>query len=335
VKFTEQELAELSGETVEDDSPVLQPGEVEAAPAVEGEEVAEEPTEEPAEEPAVEAEEASEETVSVESLQEQIAKHKKGEAGLLAELIKERRSGKEAREWRQGVQDRLEALTEEVPEEGAEVPEEPAKDDDPVAWLAWKQEQGIKDAMAPMEEKAAQDAEYQQYNDFLKQSSDKAVAYENQYCADNSMEKQEFENRLDDLRFDRMEKYVALGHSPQDAQATVEQEEMRLVLGYMNDGVNPANAVMQLYDEIKPKAHPGREKPVVMENEAPSTLDVVEAARKGQKTEKLSNVSSTGDRHVITHDQFAGMEPDDPIFQKIMDSEKLFAEININGQVNI
>jgi hypothetical protein len=150
------------------------------------------------------------------------------------------------------------------------------------------------------------------------------------------MERNEFENRLDDLRFDRMEKYVALGHSPQDAQAAVQQEEMGLVLGYMEQGINPANAVMQLYDQVKPKANPGRAQAAgETQEEQPKKLDVVEAARRGQETDKLQNVTSTGDKHLITFEQFSEMDTDDPIFQKIYNNEKKYMEININGSVHI
>jgi hypothetical protein len=334
VKFTEEELAMLDGKDVEDDEePLLSAPESEEEGVVSEEAEAEEP----AEEPAVVAETTEELDYKAE-----YEKQRKANAGLLNELVGTRRKWSADKEWRSAVEQRMELLTEKIAapvQEEAARDQEPDRDEDPVEWLAWKQKQEIESALEPVKEQEYAAEQERQYGELIAQAGRAAVEAEEHFLASTNMDREDYSTKLDELRYDRIKWYAASKVPIQDAMAIVEEEERQFVVNSLAEGLNPAAEIVRMHEAVKPGKIPTQEPK--QEVAAPKegvkpVMNKVTAAKQGLSEGGLQNVSGSGSAGgTITAEQFADMDPDDPIFQKIAGNETLFARLNIHGSVSI
>lgn len=332
VKFTEEELAMLNGEGIEDDSPTVLPGEevAEAAPATGDEDVEEVPAEEPAKEAEPKAEEAE---LSVAELRAELEKARKSNEGILGELVNTRRRWRSDREWREQVEQRMQMLSEKVApqQEEAQEDEEPDRDEDPLAWLDWRQKQYVKEQMQPIAEMQEQEKLQEEYTHLLGEAAQMVTAAEQDLFKSGQIQETEYYEKLDQLRLDRGKWYVASGLTPQQAEAQVAEEERQFVFSALSQGVNPAAEVLAMYERL----YGGQKKQEAPVETAPGPKRVKEV-QAGVQQQGLQNVPDGGVKSgTITAEEFAELDPDDPIFKKIAGNEKLFARLNIYGEVAI
>ena len=312
-ELTAEELAVVEGKDIEDEAEPIVP-EAEELPVEEA----------PAEESAVEVKE--------EAPTDEVANLRKANKGILEELIKTRRSAKEDREWKQGVQQRMDLMAERLsPQETMQAPEEePDRDADPLGWSVWAAKQNMEEVVAPIKEELDANREQQRLEEFQQDFVNRTRSAEESFLAAQEIPKADYESRLDALRLNRAKWYVATGLEPADAERATQVDEVAFIADCLQNGKNPSAEVMRMFDVLKPEI-PEYAKPA--QGEPGAGLDKVDAVRKGQNTDALSNVPSSGDKSVITFEQFADMPEDDPIARKIMSSAKLFSQIQIHGQV--
>ena len=338
VEFTEEELAQLEGKDMDpEEAPVYPFAITEDVDEVESEEV-------PAKAEEAEEEKVAETTESLDYKAE-YEKMKKANAGILSELVNTRRSWAADKEWRSAVEQRMEMLTnklsgaEQEQEEAVAEDVEPDRDEDPLEWVAWKQRQEIAKQLEPLKQQEEEQERQRQYEQILNEAGRRAQMAEEDFIQQTGIEREKYSQALDELRFDRLKWYTAGGINPQDAMAIVEEEERQFVVGTLAEGKNPAAEVMRMHSLVKPQPVPNgrQEEPVAAPTEqvAPPN-DRVSAVKSGISESGLQNVGgSAGKTGTITAEQFAEMDMDDPIFQKIASSEKLFARLNIHGEVTI
>ena len=331
VEFTDEELAQLEGRDMDPEESPVYPTAVEE-PVVEDE----------SEEVPAQAEEAEAEAPVVTDYKAEYEKMQKANAGLLNELVNTRRAGKADREWRQTVEQRMEMLSQKIvqpQEEELQEEQEPDRDEDPLAWVAWNQKQEILKQLEPIKQQEEEAEKQRQYEAVINEAGRRAIAAEEEFIRHTGIEREKYSQALDELRFDRLKWYSAGGMDPQDAMAVVEEEERQFVIAALSQGLNPAAEVMKMHAMVKPQPVPNgrQEEPVAVPKEqvAPPN-EKVSAAKSGIQESGLQNVGGSGKTGgTITAEQFAEMDVDDPIFQKIYNSEKLFARLNVYGEVTI
>ena len=311
VEFTEEELAMLDGKDVDDESASPDAPTVESVPVVEAV-------------PAVAEAEESE-----------LDRMKKANTGILNELVSLRRDSREDREWRKAVEGRMETLTGAL-EQPEEVASEPDKDEEPLEWVLWKQQEAMKEGLKPLEKLTEEKAAEEEYGVMLQEAGRMAQAAERDVISSGSVTEEQYHQNLDEIRFERMRWYAATGSSPQEAASIVQEEERQFVFSNLAEGKNPAAEAMKLHASLKPHPLPGKEEAPVEEAKPEVNIAKVQAARDGAKQNVIQNVSGTGGQGgTITYEQFSEMDQDDPLWQKIAGSDKLFAELNVYGQVTV
>ena len=314
-EFTEEELAMLSGEDVEDELPPAMPEESDELPAEDPPATEEKPISEPVQEP------------------DEVAKLKKANSGLLDELIRTRKSGKDDREWRQGVQNRLDAMADRLDPEPTPEPEVvPDREEDPFAWMAYQQKKNTEEAVKPLQEKIEADEHKQDVGKFVEQFTETTHNLERDFLTSAGMEKEVYDNSLDAVRDHRAKWYTATGMEADAAINQVQVDELAFIANCLQEGMNPAAEAMRMYEALGLKP---LDKPTQEAAKPGGGLDKVAAVKKGQRTDMLSNVPADGDASIITFEQFSDMPEDDPIAVKIMGNPKKFMEIQVHGQVSL
>jgi hypothetical protein len=316
IKFTEEELAQLEGKDVEDDSPAALP-ESEESVVEASEETVQEVKEVPAE---------AEIDYKLE-----YEKMEKANAGLLNDLVKTRKSSKEDKEWRRAIEERMELLAGQGKEEEAPV-EPPDRDEDPLGWLEYQQNLVIEEKMRPVAELQQKEKEQEEYGEMLAEAGRMATEAEQDLIKSGVISEEDYYKNLDEVRYARANWYLASGVSAEEASRIIQEEERQFVFGALASGDNPAAELMKIHANLKPGPVPGREAPAV---EAKPKLDKVQAVKAGSHQQGLQNVDTSGSKTSITAEDFAQLSEDDPIWQKVMGNEKLFARLNIYGEVNI
>jgi hypothetical protein len=325
VEFTPEELVILEGKDVEE----------EVRPQVDeyGEPIGDVP-----EEPQVEvsADEPEQEEVQEEAQQEQqeepdeLDQLRRANAGLLNDLRNTRGELKEARDWRRGIESRLEALAQKDAPEQVDESVEPDREEDPLEWLAWKQRQTVKEELEPIKEKD----QVREEQELEKRVAEYAIASQTQYQEKEGIDEEAFNSRMGEVRENRLKWHIASGMDPTTAFQVLQQEEKAFIYDAIRRGEDPATEAMRLWkmfsggeDEKTTPTAP---------TEAPdnaSTFNRIEAIKKGKNTAGLGDVSGSASGNRITFEQFSRMREDDPIAQKIYGNEKLFKQISIHGEV--
>jgi hypothetical protein len=313
VTFTESELATLEGRDLPEEGP-------DAPPVV--------PEPEPIQfaEPEVEEQPAQAETDSVD-----VDKLKRANAGLINEVTKLRKQGRDDREWRAAIEARMETLQSVMqPQPAADIQEQvPDKDEDPLAYLEWTQKQYIDEKLKPVQELEQQAQEEQQYTQMLQEAGRLATQAEKDLFDSGAVTRDEYNQKLDTVRWERMKWYMAGGSAPQEAAQIVQEEERQFVFAHLAEGNNPAAEILKLYEGLglKPAEKPQATGP---------TIQKVQQVQAGAAQGKMGGVTGTGSPGgVITFEQFSNMDPEDPIFKRIAGDERLFQEVNIYGKVSL
>ncbi len=324
-EFTEEELSQLEGRDIEAEEPAVQSEETpmtfEEKPSVSEVRVAEEPEED----------------------DDELAKMKRANSGLINELRSLREKSRADREWRQAVEQRMQLLTEKLhgtgdQQEMMEDDPEPDRDEDPVAWLAWDQRRAIQENLQPIYEKEEREAAQQELQEALKEVAKVARQAEVEFIETSGIPPEQYNNALDELRFHRMNWYVASGLDPNEAKSIVEGEERNFVVWSLHEGKNPAAEIMRMHAAVKPGPIPGREPKETEEDHRPtqSSMQKVSVSKQGTQENRMQNVpSSSGKTGRITFEQFAEMDQSDPVFQRIANNEALFAQLNVYGEVEV
>lgn len=318
-EFTEEELSQLEGRDIEAEEPAVQseesPMTFEEKPSVSEVRVEEEVEEE-----------------------DELAKMKRANSGLINELRSLREKSRADREWRQAVEQRMELLTEKLHGTGEQQIEddpEPDRDEDPVAWLAWDQRRAIQENLQPIYEKEEREAAQQELQEAMREVAKVAREAEREFIETSGIPVDEYNTALDELRFHRMNWYVASGMDPDEARSVVEGEERNFVVWSLHEGKNPAAEIMRMHAAVKPGHIPGRE-PKVEEEPKPVQSSMQKVSVSKQGTQENRNLpGSSGKSGRVTFEQFAEMDQSDPLFQRIANNESLFAQLNIYGEVEV
>jgi hypothetical protein len=322
-ELTDEELAEVEGNF--EDEP-------------------EEESQEPAAEPPVVEKEEVEEKEPEES---ELDKLKKANAGLLYDLKRTRADGRADRDWKNAVVERMDLLAKKVegPEEDPDP--EPNREEDPVSWLAWQQKQTIKEEVGPLKQNLSEQEQKAQFEEF-----DQAVRVESKVREDSFLEagtvnEEEYNSRLDDVRLVVGKQFRDQGMSAKDAVLETSKQERLFTIQCLQNGLNPAEEAMRLWDELKPDRAPWRQKdapneaPVDSEAvkkeepEAKKPLGRIEAAKVGQETAGVGAMSGEGGKTEITADMLADMKEGDPIAEAIYGDETKWYEINVYGKTTV
>jgi hypothetical protein len=327
IKFTEEELAILNGEGLDEEEEPVQPGDTEP------EAVEESPAEEVEEEEAPKEAEVASKEQTVEELRAELEKARKSTEGILNELVTTRKKWRGDREWREQVEQRMAMLAEKVEpqEEVADPDEEPDRNEDPLAWLDWRQKQYVNEQMQPVAEMQEQAQVQAEYTQLLSEAAQMVEAAEEDLFKTGAIEKDDYYKKLDQLRVDRGKWYVAGGMDPKQAEQMIAEEERQFVFSALSQGINPAAEVLAMYERL----YGGEQQQEAPKQESP-TPKKVQSVKAGVKQQGLQNVPDGGVKSgTITAEEFAELDPKDPIFKKIAGDETLFARLNIYGEVNI
>jgi len=342
VKLTPEEEAIINGEGIEDDpEPTEFPEEqvVEEAPVEAPTEQVEEPTEEV-------------EQLSEDDLTQRYEYAERANKGLLKEIKKLRDTNRSYKSQWQELQARLAGIEEKLdPEEKVDEDPEPSREEAPLDWLLWKQKQAtgeqLDEALAPQKEAEAEReaAKVEEKKDALIHqiaSSSEAEAFEDS----SESEVNEYSAKMSQMRDSQFVELIKRGMSEQQAYQAVVQNEREFIEEALTEGSNPALKALEIYDkqglkltdyepwvEFSKQSGDGEtEQPT---EEAPPTSQKIEAVRKGQKASGMADLGGGARKTVITYDQLAGMDPDDPIAAEIYGSEKKLSEISITGKTSI
>ena len=340
VKLTPEEEAIINGEGIEEDPvPTEFP---EEAPK---DEVPESGTDEPNLGTEDEAE-----PLTSEQLEERYSYAERANKGLLKEIKKLRENNRSYRNQWNELQARLAGIEEKLdPEEEKADDPEPNREEAPLDWLLWKQNEAtgkqLDEALAPQKEAQAQAeaASVEAQKDALIHqiaSSSEAEAF-----GDSSeSEVMEYNAKMSQMRDSQFAELVRRGMPEQQAYYTVVNNEREFIEEALTEGSNPALKALETYDkqglaltdyepwvEFSKQSGNGEGQPT----EAPPTSQKIEAVRKGQKASGMADLGGGARKTVITYDQLAGMDPDDPIAAEIYGSEKKLSEISITGKTSI
>lgn len=323
VEFTPEELVVLEGEDVEE--------EVQPTTDIYGEEIVADVQDETTVEEE-QKEEVKEEKSPEESELEQL---RRASAGILNDLRGTRKELKEARDWRHGLESRMEVLAkkDEGEEEGVV---EPNRDEDPLGWIAWKQKESVEAVVQPLKDKQEEEEQGRKFAAAEKHVYEVTSASQDGYMEKEGISREDFNERMGQVRENRLKWHIATGMDPQTALNTLKQEERGFLYSAVSQGEDPATEAMKLWDMMIG----GDKNATVQKTPAESAgegakFDKVEAAKRGQSTAGLGDIpgGATGTR--ITFDQFANMDPEDPIAAKIFDSRRLLEKITVHGEVSI
>ncbi len=321
-ELTDEELAEVEGNF--EDEP---------------EEEVQEPTAEP---PAVE-EKVEEEVVEDSELE----KLKKANAGLLYDLKRTRSEARSDRDWKNAVVERMDLLTQKVegPEEDPDP--EPNREENPVEWLAWQQKQNIKEEVEPLKQNLSEQEQKAKYEEFDQAVRVESKVREESFLEAGTVNEEEYNSRLDDLRLTIGKQYREQGLSAKDAVLETSKQERLFTIQALQSGLNPAEEAMKLWEEVKPDRAPWRQKeasetaPVESETvkkeerEVKKPLGRIEAAKAGQSTSGVGAMSGEGGKTEITADMLADMKEGDPIAEAIYGDETKWYEINVYGKTTV
>ena len=344
VKLTPEEEAIVNGEDVEDEPVVDEFGNVEEVEA---------PTigvpSEGTDEPSLGTEEA--EPLSEEDMSQRVDYAERANKGLLKEIKKLRDNNRSYRNQWNELQARLAGIEEKLdPEEEKADDPEPSREEAPLDWLLWKQKQAtgeqLDEALAPQKEAQvqAEAAQLEAKKDAIIHdiaSSSEAEAFGD---SDDS-EKFEYSVKMNQMRDAQFSELVGRGMPEQQAYATVITNEREFIEEALQEGSNPALKALEIYNKqgmkltdyepwveySKEQSANGEEQP----KETPPTSQKIEAVRKGQKASGMADLGGSARKTVITYDQLASMDADDPIAAEIYGSEKKLSEISITGKTSI
>jgi hypothetical protein len=342
VKLTPEEEAIVSGEGMDDMERPLSLGE---SLEVKKQQEAEAPDEE-LEVAEVETEQqvADEEQLSEEDAAERLTYAERANKGLLKEIKKLRESNRGYRSQWNELQARLAGIEEKLdPKQEEETDPE---------WILWKQKQNTAEqldkALEPQKEEveAKKAAQIEAQKDAI--IHEVASTSEREAFEDASeSEVVEYQAKMSQLRDAQFADLVQRGMPEQQAYQTVLHNERDFIEEALTEGSNPALKALEIYDkqgfklaDYEPWVEYSKQSdsPTGEEQspeEAQPISKKIEAVRKGQQGASLSTHSGGPQRMTITYDQFADMDPEDPIAAQIYASEKKLSEISITGKTNI
>jgi hypothetical protein len=294
------------------------------------------------------------ELLTKEELEERYGYAERANKGLLKEIKKLRDTNRSYRSQWNELQSRLAGIEDKLspkPEEDNADPE-PSREDSPLDWLLWKQKQATHEeldkALAP-QKKAEADRERSEIEEkkdaIIHQiaSSSEAEAFE----GSSESEVVEYSVKMNQLRDAQFADLVKRGMPEQFAFQAVIRNERDFIEEAIQEGSNPALKALEIYDKQgfklsdyepwveynKANASDGGEgQPGSV---APKSSQKIEAVRRGQKASGMADLGGGARKTVITYDQLASMDPDDPIAAQIYSSEKKLSEISITGKTSI
>ena len=348
VKLTPEEEAIVNGEGIDDMERPLAPHE---SMEIKQQEEADAPVEPElgTEEPELGTEE---EQLTEEDVGERLTYAERANKGLLKEIKKLRESNRGYRSQWSELQARLAGIEEKLdPTQEEEVDPEPSREDDPVEWILWKQKQNTAEqldkALEPQKEavKAQEIAKAEAQKDAIIHqvaSSSEAEAFEDA----SESEVIEYQAKMSQLRDAQFADLINRGMPEQQAYSTVLKNERDFIEEALTEGSNPALKALEIYDkqgfklaDYEPWVEFSKQSDSPTgEEQSPKDQPIskkIEAVRKGQQGASLSTHAGGPQRMTITYEQFADMDPEDPIAAQIYASEKKLSEISITGKTNI
>jgi len=257
---------------------------------------------------------------------------RRANAGLLNDLRNTRGELKEARDWRRGIESRLEALAKKDAPEGIDPEAEPDREEDPLEWIAWRSRQNVREELEPLKQKE-QEKEVQELE---KRVAEYAIASQTQYQEKEGIDEEAFNTRMGEVRENRLKWHIAAGMDPASAFHVLQQEEKAFIYDAIRRGEDPATEAMKLWKMFRGGVDEKPSSPT--QTEAPdkaSSFNRIEAIKKGKNTAGLGDVSGSASGRRITWDQFSNLREDDPIAQKIYGNERLLKQISIHGEVTV
>lgn len=251
-------------------------------------------------------------------------------AGILDDL---RNTRAELRAMRREQQERehllaarLQQLTERYGSQAESVGDEaPDRNEDPVGYLIWQQEQSAKQNTAAIQQMQQQVAQTQDQNQFAAVAQ-RARELEKSFIETKGVEREAYDKTLDVFRNMISTTLNLQGYNEAQIPNLVSTVEYNVIQNALRNGVNPAE---QIYDLVNNSPFAPK-----IEKTSGNGGQGFDRMRKGKDAAvSLSKARGGTAKRRITLDDLATMSPDQ--FSKILKNPRYWETINTQGYVDI